>query len=68
MVYICRMIFEMTPTQQKKLSEWQEAIHKVYGKKGNFEYTFKPIGVTHTLTVYSELANFELDLTEPEDC
>ena len=61
------MIFEMSPTQKEKLEEWKESIKKVYGQKGNFEYTFKPNGIGYSITVYSELANFELDLTEPEN-
>jgi hypothetical protein len=60
------MIFEMSNTQKEKLTEWQDAIGKVYGKKGNFEYTFKPNGFGYSITVYSDLANFELDLTEIE--
>ena len=40
---------------------------KVYGKKGNYEFTFKPNGIGYSVVVYSELANFELDLTEPEN-
>ena len=61
------MIFEMSLTQKQKLEEWQEAIQKVYWKKGNYEYIFKPNGIGHSITVYSELANFELDLTESEN-
>jgi hypothetical protein len=61
------MIFEMSLTQKQKLEEWQEAIQKVYGKKGHYEYTFKPNGIGYAISVYSELANFELDLTEPEN-
>lgn len=61
------MIFEMTQTQKNRLTEWQEAIEKVYGKKGNFQYTFKPNGIGYSISVYSELADFELDLTEIEN-
>ena len=61
------MIFEMSETQQTKLEEWQEAIAKVYGKKGSYEFTFRPNGIGYTITVYSELADFELDLTEIEN-
>jgi hypothetical protein len=58
------MVFEMSNTQKEKLTEWQDAIGKVYGKKGNFEYIFKPTGLGYSLKVYSDLADFELDLTE----
>ena len=61
------MIFEMSPAQKMKLEEWQNAIQKVYGKKGNYEFTFKPNGIGYSVIVYSKLANFELDLTEPEN-
>jgi hypothetical protein len=61
------MIFEMSEQQKRKLSEWQAAIEKVYGKKGNYEYTFRPNGIDYTITVYSDLADFELDLTEIEN-
>lgn len=61
------MIFEMSLTQKQKLEDWQDAVEKVYGQKGNYEFTFKPNGIDYTITVYSELANFELDLTEPEN-
>lgn len=61
------MVFEMSETQKTKLEEWQEAIKKVYGKKGDFEFTFKPNGIGYTITVYSALADFELDLTEIEN-
>ena len=58
------MIFEMSEQQQRKLYEWQDAIEKVYGKRGSYEYTFRPNGIDYTVTVYSDLADFELDLTE----
>lgn len=61
------MIFEMSLTQKQKLEDWQDAVEKVYGQKGNYEFTFKPNGIDYTITVYSELANFELDLTESEN-
>jgi NAD-dependent DNA ligase len=61
------MIFEMSETQKNKLDKWQDAIKTVYGKKGNYEYIFKPKGDGYSITVYSELADFELDLTETEN-
>ena len=61
------MKFEMSETQIQKLEEWQEAISKVYGIKGEFEFTFKPNGIGYSISVYSELANFDLDLTEIEN-
>jgi len=59
------MIFEMTKPQQDKLQKWQDAIEVVYGSKGEYEYIFTPIEGGYSIRVYSELADFELDLTEP---
>jgi hypothetical protein len=59
------MIFEMTETQKEKLLKWQEAIEVVYGTQGQFEYIFTPVGNDYSIRVYSDLADFELDLTEP---
>ena len=61
------MIFEMSLTQKQKLDDWQDAIKKVYGQKGNYQYIFTPNGIGYSISVYSELANYELDLTEPEN-
>jgi len=61
------MIFEMSEQQKRKLSEWQDSIEKVYGQKGSFEYTFIPNGNDYTITVYSDLSDFELDLTEEQN-
>jgi hypothetical protein len=59
------MIFEMTETQKEKLLKWQEAIEVVYGTQGQFEYIFTPVGNDYSIRVYSDIADFELDLTEP---
>jgi hypothetical protein len=59
------MIFEMTQTQKDRLQKWQDAIEVVYGSKGQYDYTFTPMEGGYSIRVYSELADFELDLTEP---
>ena len=59
------MKFEMTDTQKEKLLKWQEAIEVVYGTQGQFEYIFIPVGKNYLIRVYNDLADFELDLTEP---
>lgn len=59
------MIFEMTQPQKDKLQKWQDAIEVVYGSKGQFDYIFTPMGDEYSIRVYSTLADFELDLTEP---
>ena len=55
----------MTETQKEKLLKWQEAIEVVYGTQGQFEYIFTPVGNDYSIRVYSDIADFELDLTEP---
>jgi hypothetical protein len=60
------MIFEMSDNQKTKLQIWQDAIEVVYGNKGDYEYIFTPIENGYSIRVYSDLANFELDLTEIE--
>jgi hypothetical protein len=59
------MIFEMTETQKEKLLKWQEAIEVVYGTQGQFEYIFTPVGNDYSIRVYSNIADFELNLTAP---
>jgi hypothetical protein len=59
------MIFEMTQTQKDRLQKWQDAIEVVFGSKGDYEYIFTPIENGYSIRVYSNLADFELDLTEP---
>mgnify|MGYP003475405952 CR=1 FL=1 len=58
------MKFELDEDQIKKLNIWKEAIKVVFGEYGNFEYTFSPTGIGDVVTVYSELAKQELDLTD----
>ena len=55
----------MTETQKEKLLKWQEAIEVVYGTQGQFEYIFTPVGNDYSIRVYSDIADFELDLTGP---
>lgn len=59
--------FVLTETQQAKLDEWKNHIKAVFGEYGNYEYIFKPNGIGVTVSVFSELADRELDLTEVEN-
>ncbi len=60
--------FELTETQEAKLDDWKEAIKKVYGSYGTYEYRFSHAsGIGLEVRVYSSLAKTELDLTEVEN-
>lgn len=58
--------FTLDEDQVKKLEEWQSHIKAIYGSYGNYEYRFSSNGIGQIVTVYSELADFTLDLTDVE--
>jgi len=58
------MTFVLDEDQVKKLEEWQGHIKAVFGNFGDYEYRFSSNGIGQIVTVYSELANVELDLTD----
>jgi hypothetical protein len=62
------MTFTINPNEVEKLDNWKRHIKGVYGKYGNFEYTFKSTGgLGWDIWVYSELAKTEICLTEDVD-
>ena len=62
------MTFTIQPSEVEKLNNWMKHIKGVYGKYGNFEYTFKSTGgLGWDIWVYSELAKTEICLTEDVD-
>lgn len=62
------MTFTIQPNEVEKLNKWMGNIKGVYGKYGNFEYTFKSTGgLGWDIWVYSELAKTEICLTEDVD-
>ena len=56
--------FTLDENQVKKLEEWQGHIKAIYGSYGNYEYRFSNNGIGQSVSVYSELADIELDLTD----
>jgi hypothetical protein len=58
--------FELTKTQEEKLKDWKEAIKKVFGEYGQYDYIFTPTGIGDVVKIYSHLAKTTLDLTEVE--
>ena len=61
------MRFELNEDQVTRLKVWQEAIKLVHGAYGRYEYLFSPNEIGTTVTVYSYLANAELDLSDVEN-
>lgn len=62
------MTFTINPDEVEKLNTWMGHIKGVYGKYGNFEYTFKSTGgLGWDIWVYSDLAETEICLTENID-
>ena len=56
--------FTLDEGQVKKLEEWQEHIKAIYGNYGQYEYRFSNNGIGQIVSVYSDLADIELDLTD----
>ena len=59
--------FEITEKQQTEIKEWQDAINKVYGEYGSFDFTFTPNGIGVGLIVYSHASKVEKDFSNVED-
>ena len=58
------MTFTIDPVQDKKLKKWQDHIKAIYGEYGDYEYRFTSNGIGQIVSVYSELAEVGLDLTD----
>ncbi len=56
--------FGLTQKQANELYEWKEAIKKVFGEYGDFEFRFTPTGIGVGLAVHSSLADKVLELTD----
>ena len=59
--------FELDEQQVKEVQEWMDAINKVFGEYGLYEYRFTPHGIGTTVIVYSEIAKKELNLSHEEN-
>jgi hypothetical protein len=59
-----KMNFELNEKQIQELKEWKEAIKKVFGEYGEYEYIFSPNGIGCGVEVYSHLSKTSLDLTD----
>ncbi len=59
--------FSLTESQQTKLDKWTACIKEIYGEHGLYEYRFSSNGIGLSVSVYSTLADAEIDLTEVEN-
>lgn len=59
-----RVAFELNDKQQKKYEEWIAHIRAIHGKVGNLTWCWSTNGIGDSITVYSETARAELDLTD----
>jgi hypothetical protein len=56
--------FEISEKQAIDIKEWQDAINKIYGEYGSFDFIFTPNGIGVGLRVYSHIAKVEKDFTD----
>jgi len=61
-----KITIELTDKQQEKYDEWKSHIKVLYGKYGNMTWSVSDCGIGQTISVYSELAQVDLDLTDVE--
>lgn len=59
--------FSLSEAQEVSLKEWKEAIKKVFGEYGSYDYIFTPTGIGVVVKIYSHLSKTYLDLTEVEN-
>jgi hypothetical protein len=58
--------FTISGEEIKKLKEWQEKIKDLYGKYGEYTYSFTPTGIGDVIKVKSHLTGLELDITDTD--
>ena len=59
--------FTLSDTEQQLFDDWKEAIKKIYGEYGHFEWTISPTGVGNGIEVWSSLAKTSIDLTDMDN-
>ena len=59
--------FKLSEDQEKELKAWQEKIKDLFGKYGQYDYTFTPYGVGIEIQVTSHLTGITLDLSHVEN-
>ena len=61
-----KITIELTDKQQKMYDEWMSHIKGLYGKYGKMTWSVSDCGIGQTISVHSELAQVDLDLTDIE--
>ena len=59
-----KIIIELNDIQQKRYDEWTSHIKGLYGDYGKMTWSISDNGIGQSISVHSELANLELDLTD----
>ncbi len=60
-----KIAFELNDKQQKKYDQWTSYLRGIYGEEiGCLTWSWSSNGIGETITVYSEKAKSELDLTD----
>ena len=60
-----KIAFELNDKQQKKYDQWTSHLRGIYGEEiGCLTWSWSSNGIGETITVYSEKAKSELDLTD----
>jgi hypothetical protein len=55
---------QLNNKQQKLFDTWKGHLKALYGECGSLTWKISPTGIGSAITVYSELAKVELDLTD----
>lgn len=60
-----KICFELNDKQQKMYNKWVSSLRGIYGEEiGCLVWSWSSNGIGETITVYSEKAKAELDLTD----
>lgn len=59
-----KITIELSDKQQKMFEDWKGHIQALYGEVGGLTWSWSSCGIGDTVTVYSEKAKVEIDLTD----
>lgn len=58
------MKFDLNEKELATLEAWQKEIKNKFGNYGGFKYTFTPTGIGTGISVYSDLLDESLNITD----
>jgi hypothetical protein len=61
-----KITIELNDKQQEMYDKWMSHIKGLYGKYGKITWSVSDCGIGQTISVYSELAQVDLDLTDSD--